>query len=156
MQTGLVSEARNARPLVVDDQVLRQDRERIGDKRRSMNVSITAVHPGSDNSIEDGRPRLQSPIKFSGPTSGCNWDRVHSLEVEAEIPRPQLAILPVRPVGVYATGAPYTGRALAEWGLVVGECNSFVDRRREEGVLGLKEVEVPTLSVDGLGLRQRG
>jgi hypothetical protein len=39
---------------------------------------------------------------------------------------------------------------------VVSECNSFVDRRRDEGVLGLNDVEVPSLGVEGLGLRQRG
>jgi hypothetical protein len=45
--------------------------------------------------------------------------------------------------------AKYAGRALAEWGLVVGECNNFVERRRAEGVPGLKWVEVPTLGVEG-------
>ena len=45
--------------------------------------------------------------------------------------------------------AKYAGRALAEWALVVGECNSFVERRRGEGVPGLKWVEVPTLGVEG-------
>ncbi|KAL8365922.1 hypothetical protein RB595_004616 [Gaeumannomyces hyphopodioides] len=57
---------------------------------------------------------------------------------------------PVRPVGIYETSARYAGRALAEWSLVVSECNSFVDRRREEGILGLGEVEVPALGVEGL------
>jgi hypothetical protein len=61
-----------------------------------------------------------------------------------------------RPAGVFAAGAVYAGRALAEWGMVVGECNSFVDRRRDEGVLGLSDVEVPTLGVEGLGIRARG
>ncbi|PVH78740.1 DUF1765-domain-containing protein [Cadophora sp. DSE1049] len=45
--------------------------------------------------------------------------------------------------------AKYAGRALAEWALVVGECNNFVERRRGEGVPGLKWVEVPTLGVEG-------
>lgn len=45
--------------------------------------------------------------------------------------------------------AKYAGRALAEWALVVGECNNFVERRRSEGVPGLKWVEVPTLGVEG-------
>lgn len=43
----------------------------------------------------------------------------------------------------------YAGRALAEWGLVVGECNNFVERRRMEGVPTLRWVEVPTLGVEG-------
>ena len=45
--------------------------------------------------------------------------------------------------------AKYAGRALAEWTLIVGECNNFADRRRSEGVPGLKWVEVPTLGVEG-------
>ena len=45
--------------------------------------------------------------------------------------------------------AKYAGRALAEWALVVGECNNFVERRRAEGVPGLKWVEVPSLGVEG-------
>lgn len=56
---------------------------------------------------------------------------------------------PVKPAGIYTKNAVYCGRALAEWSLVVFECNNFVDRRREEGVLGLSEVEVPTLGVEG-------
>lgn len=43
----------------------------------------------------------------------------------------------------------YAGRALAEWMLIVGECNNFVERRRSEGVPALKWVEVPTLGVEG-------
>ena len=45
--------------------------------------------------------------------------------------------------------AKYAGRALAEWALIVGECNNFVERRRSEGVPTLKWVEVPTLGVEG-------
>ncbi|KAJ3559555.1 hypothetical protein NPX13_g9515 [Xylaria arbuscula] len=56
---------------------------------------------------------------------------------------------PVRPSGSSARSVKYAGRALAEWGLVVAECNSFVERRREEGVLGLHDVEVPSLGVEG-------
>ncbi|MBE3044106.1 hypothetical protein IMZ48_16350, partial [Candidatus Bathyarchaeota archaeon] len=42
----------------------------------------------------------------------------------------------------------YAGRALAEWSIVVHECNTFSDRRREEGVLGLADMEVPMLSLE--------
>ncbi|PBP24535.1 DUF1765-domain-containing protein [Diplocarpon rosae] len=45
--------------------------------------------------------------------------------------------------------AQYAGRALGEWAAVVGECNVFVERRRSEGVPGLRWVEVPTLGVEG-------
>ncbi|KND90285.1 membrane protein, partial [Tolypocladium ophioglossoides CBS 100239] len=55
----------------------------------------------------------------------------------------------VKPVGIYAKSCVYSGRALAEWGQVVSECNSFIDRRREEGVGRLGEMEVPQLGVEG-------
>lgn len=48
------------------------------------------------------------------------------------------------------TQSKYVGRALAEWALIVGECNNFADRRQAEGVPGLKWVEIPTLGVEGL------
>jgi hypothetical protein len=68
---------------------------------------------------------------------------------------PPPAVRAEKPTGVYAQGAVYAGRALAEWSMVVSECNSFVDRRRDEGVLGLSEVEVPTLGVEGLAVRPK-
>lgn len=42
----------------------------------------------------------------------------------------------------------YAGRALAEWALIVLECDSFYARRRDEGVPSDQLVETPTLSVD--------
>jgi hypothetical protein len=63
---------------------------------------------------------------------------------------------PVRPTGMYEKNKAYLGRALAEWGIVVNECNSFVDRRIDEGVFGLSDIEVPLLGVEGLGLNRRG
>lgn len=45
--------------------------------------------------------------------------------------------------------AKYLGRAIAEWALIVTECNNFVERRKAEGVPGLKWVEVPTLGIEG-------
>jgi hypothetical protein len=45
--------------------------------------------------------------------------------------------------------AKYAGRALAEWAIIVKECNNFVERRKTEGVPGLKVMEVPTLGVEG-------
>ncbi|KAF6826010.1 gpi inositol-deacylase [Colletotrichum plurivorum] len=62
---------------------------------------------------------------------------------------PEPLTQPLRPEGLYTKRAVYTGRALAEWSIVVAECNGFVDRRRDEGVLGLSEVEVPLLTVEG-------
>jgi len=44
--------------------------------------------------------------------------------------------------------AKYAGRALAEWELVVWECQSFFERRRAEGVPANASVETPTLGVE--------
>lgn len=55
---------------------------------------------------------------------------------------------PIKPAGIAAKNAAYAGRALAEWGQVIWECNNFVDRRRDEGVPSLTEVEIPLLGVE--------
>lgn len=55
---------------------------------------------------------------------------------------------PIKPTGTAAKNAAYAGRALAEWGQVIWECNNFVDRRRDEGVPSLAEVEIPLLGVE--------
>jgi len=54
----------------------------------------------------------------------------------------------VRPAGPARAVAKYAGRALAEWELVVWECQSFFERRRAEGVPANASVETPTLGVE--------
>ncbi|OAA65460.1 GPI inositol-deacylase [Niveomyces insectorum RCEF 264] len=72
-------------------------------------------------------------------------------DADRERARGRTVVQPVEPKGHTALlRAKYAGRALAEWSLVVNECNSFIDRRRDEGVFGLKDVEVPSLGVEGL------
>ncbi|KAF1826030.1 DUF1765-domain-containing protein [Dissoconium aciculare CBS 342.82] len=44
--------------------------------------------------------------------------------------------------------ARYCGRALAEWTIVVGECRSFFERRKTEGVPSNRRVETPLLGVE--------
>lgn len=44
--------------------------------------------------------------------------------------------------------ARYCGRALAEWAIVLGDCQSFFDRRISDGVPSHKLVETPTLGVE--------
>lgn len=56
---------------------------------------------------------------------------------------------PLKPAGVFAQNAVYSGQALAEWAQVVSECNSFISRRCEEGIDRLADVEVPQLGVEG-------
>ena len=53
-----------------------------------------------------------------------------------------------RPEGSFAGVARYSGRALAEWTLVVNECQNFFERRRNEGVPSNRMVETPTLGVE--------
>lgn len=43
----------------------------------------------------------------------------------------------------------YSGRSLAEWALLVLECNNFISRRMSEGVPTLRQVEIPALGVEG-------
>jgi len=156
MQTGLISEARNARPLSITDVPSKAGEERPELRRLSLNIDASTPLLGK-TTFEIGRASAQSPPPMSASYGSYESERGRSLDMEGEKARPQAsAVRAVKPVGVYASGAAYTGRALAEWSLVVSECNSFVERRRDEGVLGLNDVEVPALSVEGLGLRQRG
>jgi hypothetical protein len=58
-------------------------------------------------------------------------------------------VKPAKPAGAFVKNLVYSGRALSEWSLVVAECNNFVDRRRDEGISVLNEIEVPLLGVEG-------
>jgi len=70
--------------------------------------------------------------------------------IGARVPGAGNEVLPKDPGAGVALGlAKYAGRALAEWALIVGECNNFVERRRKEGVPNLKMIEVPVLGVEG-------
>lgn len=55
---------------------------------------------------------------------------------------------PLKPEGSAVAASTYAGRALAEWALVVMECQHFFERRRVEGVSVNKRVETPTLDVE--------
>ncbi|QIW95162.1 hypothetical protein AMS68_000680 [Peltaster fructicola] len=80
-------------------------------------------------------PRLPAPAqRFLAATS----ERVNS----------PLVMAVVEPRGAARRRVKYNGRALAEWALIVGECHSFFERRRNEGVPDNKTVETPSLSVD--------
>ncbi|KAK8170705.1 hypothetical protein BC567DRAFT_264843 [Phyllosticta citribraziliensis] len=54
----------------------------------------------------------------------------------------------VKPEGEAVISSKYAGRALGEWAIVVGECQSFFQRRKDEGVPSNKLVETPTLGVE--------
>ena len=52
------------------------------------------------------------------------------------------------PHGAAMASSKYSGRALAEWAVVIAECQSFFERRKHEGVPSSKLVETPTLGVE--------
>jgi hypothetical protein len=81
--------------------------------------------------------RRLSPPRLPAPAH--TWLLGQLPEIVSEVP-------PRKPTD---TEARYAGRALAEWSLVVMECNNFVERRRAEGVPTLKLLEVPSLGVEG-------
>ncbi|CAK7198588.1 hypothetical protein SEUCBS139899_001251 [Sporothrix eucalyptigena] len=148
---GLINEARNANPaesVPLDD-----------------DLSSTASSSRSA-SISSGRPSRGYRRNSSPPTHSSEWEQQGqergrsvsplarastSDDGEFDFDRERIVVQPTEPKGHDAMmRAKYAGRALAEWGLVVNECNSFIDRRRDEGVYGLKDVEVPTLGVEGM------
>ena len=55
---------------------------------------------------------------------------------------------PLEPLGVTAGPSRYAGRALAEWAILITECQNFFERRKAEGVPSYLLVETPTLGVD--------
>lgn len=55
---------------------------------------------------------------------------------------------PLKPEGAAVGPSKYAGRALAEWAMLIGECQNFFERRRAEGVPTYQMVETPTLGVD--------
>ncbi|TPX16584.1 uncharacterized protein E0L32_003878 [Thyridium curvatum] len=165
MLTGLISGARNANPAdsVSDDDgrssLSSSSRASVGS--RSVSDGSVSSSRGTTTSFgadvlgggggEDDEARRFSPLQ----PSPAIWDMDSEREARDRQQQQQVGssvgvIRPVKPAGIYATSSRYAGRALAEWSLVVNECNSFIDRRRDEGVLGLSEVEVPTLGVENM------
>ena len=78
------------------------------------------------------------PPRLPAPAHACLGARVPGINKEVAPKDPE-----------NNASAKYAGRALAEWAIIVGECNSFVERRRGEGVPSLRLVEVPTLGIEG-------
>jgi hypothetical protein len=128
----------------------------------SMNYNNTSSpEVGSSGGLIAGA-RNATPLGSTLSTTSASTIKLVSTEIaeKAQSIAPSPARVgpfqPVRPTGLYAKNKAYIGRALAEWGIVVNECNSFVDRRIDEGVFGLGDIEVPLLGVEGLGLNRKG
>ncbi|KAF4544956.1 hypothetical protein BFW01_g2470 [Lasiodiplodia theobromae] len=79
------------------------------------------------------------------PPAAHNFLHAQREESETANPKP---ITSVKPEGPAITSSKYAGRALGEWAIVVGECQSFFQRRKDEGVPNNKLVETPTLGVE--------
>ena len=69
--------------------------------------------------------------------------------LQAKRPEPT-AFEPTRPPPSAAVASKYIGRALAEWAALVSECHNFYERRRSEGVPGIRWMETPTLGVESI------
>lgn len=152
-ETGLINHVRNARPLSIEATPTPPEKN---PRRRSTSINLGILHGAGESADEGALVKTRSAASMQDSSPIARARSPPPVGFDSEVSRLNLAVRAQKPVGVYASGAVYTGRALAEWSLVVSECNSFVDRRRDEGVLGLKDVEVPNLGVEGMGLKKGG
>lgn len=138
-QGGLVSEARNAVP-----------------RESGPDLPDDDAHSAPEFILSLPEIQRVASIELSKEDIPLHASPVSDSNERLEVPRGRAeaadrhAARPVQPVGIFRDRATYSGRALAEWSIVVHECNSFIDRRRDEGVCGLREVEVPSLGVENL------
>lgn len=141
-QRGLVSEARNAAPLETED----DDTEKETDKESVTSSSVPNLPP--IQRVASTKSNADKPVQAPASEDGDYlYLQVHR---GARSDDQRQAVQPVEPVGIFKERSTYSGRALAEWAIVVNECNSFVERRRDEGVCGLKDVEVPSLGIENM------
>ena len=114
----------------------------------------------ADVNLHAAPPHRNHSFKFS-----LEWmDRPHNTGKERRLYPPRLP-LPAqtylqrrngepqedpscKPEGVAVGSSKYVGRALAEWAIVVIECQNFYSRRKAEGIPSDKWVETPTLGVE--------
>lgn len=115
-------------------------------KSGSVSSKPNSVSTSETESLSCSEDESVSSAEENGETAKAEGEATHLAPAD-NVPEPKTE--PTKPVGFYKQNAIYTGRALAEWAVVVMECNSFVLRRREEGIPTLKAVEIPTLGIDG-------
>jgi len=97
---------------------------------------LRSISLGSDVDEQD------SPQENSGPDSEATSKRLSTINPQAAIP-----VKPIPPLGKQRI-APYCGRALAEWILIINECMGFFDKRKLDGVPTDRWIETPLLSVE--------
>ncbi|KAL7932240.1 DUF1765 domain-containing protein [Trichoderma chlorosporum] len=133
-QGGLVQAAKNASPLSSP----------VTEPRRKYSISGGAIpEESSSASGSETSSGASTPSESKSSTSPI----VHLMPREER--QGDAKVEAVKPAGAFVKNLVYSGRALSEWSLVVAECNNFVERRRDEGVGALSEVEVPLLGVEG-------
>jgi hypothetical protein len=69
-------------------------------------------------------------------------------DVEVDLRTKPGDIKPLKPSAHESATARYSGRALAEWAQVLGECRNFYIRRKQDGVPRDALVETPTMGVE--------
>ncbi|CAM1507111.1 Fc.00g067520.m01.CDS01 [Cosmosporella sp. VM-42] len=140
-QIGLIDGAKNATPVTspIDDMPRRLSLKFDRTASWDSDLSFTDLNEGTVTPVRaNGSPSPSTPADESDRYSDRYTDRFGDALID-----------PVKPTGFYTKNAIYTGRALAEWGQVIWECNNFVERRRDEGVMGLNDIEIPILGVEG-------
>ncbi|EKJ74185.1 hypothetical protein FPSE_05624 [Fusarium pseudograminearum CS3096] len=148
-QQGLIDNAKNAS--LLDSAV-----EKSGPPR--LELTLSGSSDDSDKSLGiKGSPSLApSPVLSPSPALSQPPSQSQSPSPSpSPSPQPNTSsytdtpVHPVKPTGLYVKNSVYAGRALAEWAQVVFECNNFIERRRDEGMGNLGDVEIPVLGVEG-------
>jgi len=96
----------------------------------------------ADRTTHIGRPR---PI--NGPHLPSLTEEHLQLVTEDDVEQVIIAYVAPR---VLPTYTKYASRALAEWTLVVDECDNFMERRKMEGQNDPRGIDIPSLSIDSL------
>lgn len=142
-ERGLINSERNAAPL--EDLEPESDQETPTGKGSQFSDLVFNLPEIQRVTSDDGK----MDISFSPSPSNDSTTRL-DVPPSSRGRDSDRQVQPVKPVGIFKDRATYAGRALAEWSIVCHECNSFHDRRRDEGVLSLQDVEVPSLGVENL------
>ncbi|WEW55112.1 hypothetical protein PRK78_000540 [Emydomyces testavorans] len=117
------------------------------------NAAISSSDSGSgsvSNSLSETSSDLESDTDYV--EDGLNIPSMATsppVVVSASTPKE----MPLAPIFQFSgssslVASKYAGRALAEWGMVVSECDCFFQRRRDEGVPRDGLVETPMLGVE--------
>ncbi|KAI5466749.1 hypothetical protein BGZ63DRAFT_6937 [Mariannaea sp. PMI_226] len=133
---GLISGARNASPL----------NSPIDEFPRRLSLGLHQASSRSElplSNMVDGKSSQTSLKPSPAPSTP-----IKDLSLDTDFLEDGI-VEPVKPAGLYLKNVVYAGRALAEWSQVVFECNNFVERRRDEGVTDLWDMETPILGVEG-------